>query len=89
MRYVMKTIAIGILFLFLTSGPVLAVGMEKYDVSGAPDTANKVVENGNANVYGALRQASFVERVPAVIDEIAFFVKDILGQFGLAESKSE
>lgn len=89
MRSVIRTLTVGIFILLIASGLALAVGVEKYDASGVPDAANKVEENGSKNVYGALKQVSFVDRVPAVIDEIAFFVKDILGQFGLVDSKNE
>ncbi len=89
MRYAMKLTAVSAFVLMLAIGTAFAVGMEKYDASGAPDTSNKVVENGTKNVYGALKQVSLVDKVPVVLDEISFFVKDLLEQFGLADGKGE
>ncbi len=89
MRYVIKTVVLVILMCVVASGIALAVGMEKYDVSGTPDPSNKVIKYGSNNVYGAIKDASMTDKLPAALDEIAFFVKDILGQFGLADGNSE
>ncbi|MGD9817647.1 MAG: hypothetical protein AB7V04_03000 [Desulfomonilaceae bacterium] len=89
MRYICKTVAVCLLILLMALGTAMAVGFERYDVSGVPDPSNKVVENANRNVYGAIKQASFSDHVPAVLDEISFFVRDVLGQFGLGHDKDQ
>lgn len=89
MRYILKSVIVVMLICFIASGIALAVGFEKYDVSGTPDPSNKVVQYGSKNVYGAINEASLTDKLPAALDEISFFVKDILGQFGLSEGKVE
>jgi hypothetical protein len=83
MRYVIKSMAVILLLFLLSLGTALAVGFEKYDISGAPDSSNRALENG------AMKQSSIIDKAPAAIDEITFFVRDILGQFGLGEIKGE
>ncbi|MBM3301981.1 MAG: hypothetical protein FJY85_18760, partial [Deltaproteobacteria bacterium] len=34
-------------------------------------------------LYDAIKKATFIEKGPALIDEVAFTIKDVLGQFGL------
>ena len=89
MRYVTKTVVLAFLICFVASGIAMAVGMERYDVSGNPDPSNKVVKYGSGNIYGALKEASMTDKLPNALDEIAFFVKDLLGQFGLVNGSAE
>ena len=89
MRYVMKSVIVLLLICFVASGIALAVGFERYDVSGTPDPSNKVIQYGTKNTYGAIKDASLTDKLPAALDEVAFFVKDLLGQFGLTDSNGE
>jgi hypothetical protein len=83
MRYGTKVIAIAILTVLGTTGGALAVGYERYDV-GAPSHAHmKARTNGGHDFCTAVKKASFVEKAPVVLDEVAAFVKDVLAQFGL------
>jgi hypothetical protein len=67
----------------------LAVGYERYDAGTPPHAQSKARTNGSHDLYAAVKKASFVEKAPAVLDEVAAFVKDVLAQFGLTENKSK
>ncbi len=62
-----------------------AVGSEHYDSSGVPQNCTPVNPQTVKGFFHAVHKAGFVERYPAIIDEVAFFVRDVLSQFGIAE----
>ena len=40
-------------------------------------------------LVSALEKATFAQKYPQIIDEVTFFIKDVLSQFGLTENKTE
>jgi len=89
MRSFRKVCGIIVLIMFLSVNVVMAVGYEKYDSSGNPISKT---ENGSKNtesVGSALEKATFAQKYPQIIDEVTFFIKDVLSQFGLTENKTE
>jgi hypothetical protein len=63
----------------------LAVGYERLEMSGG-----KVKSKGDtrATLTESLKKATFCEKYPALIDSTALAIKDLLGQFGLANRKT-
>lgn len=62
----------------------LAVGYERYEVSGG-----KVKSKGDTRttLTESLKKATFCEKYPALLDGTALAIKDLLGQFGLTDRK--
>ncbi|MGB6065745.1 MAG: hypothetical protein WBG50_13150 [Desulfomonilaceae bacterium] len=89
MRYGTKVIAIVILTVFATTGGALAVGYEHYYIGGPAASHAKAYSNTRTDFCAALKKATFVEKVPGLLDDAAAFIKDVLGQFGLAENKAQ
>ena len=88
MRSFAKVLGIIALITFLSVNVVMAVGYEKYDSSGNPvSKTENGVKNGEG-VGAALEKATFAQKYPEIIDEVAFFIRDVLSQFGLTESKN-
>jgi hypothetical protein len=72
----------------ISAGTVFAVGYERVSL---PDTPPAKVQNSmgsDLRGWEAVKKASFVEKIPGVIDDVAMLVKDVLGQFGLIEKKA-
>jgi len=89
MRYGTKVVAIGILIVLVAVGGALAVGYERYNAEeGTSNGQVKVNATASPDVFTAVKQATFVEKVPAVLDEVAAFIKDFLAQFGLTENRA-
>jgi hypothetical protein len=88
MRYGTKVVAIGILIVLVAVGGALAVGYERYNAEGTPDGQIKANATASPDVFTAVKQATFVEKVPAVLDDVAVFIKDFLAQFGLSDNRA-
>jgi len=73
---------LALLFVLATSHSVYAVGYERYEVNGAQVTQSQTKSDASEGLCHTLKQATFLEKVPAVLDQVAFFVRDVLGQFG-------
>jgi len=63
----------------------LAVGYERYDTSGVPRDRTPVYPQTTKGFYQAAKKASLVDKCPEVLDEVAFFVRDVLSQFGITK----
>lgn len=61
----------------------LAVGYERYEVSASEQVESKASGQSSPSLYKAIQNATFVEKYPAIIDEVALFVKGVLSQFGI------
>jgi hypothetical protein len=83
MRYGTKVITIGLLIVLMATGGAFAVGYERYNAEAPSDARIKGKANGSHDFCEAVKKASFVEKAPAVLDEVAAFIKDLLAQFGL------
>lgn len=84
----LKAVLIAVVVVFAATSSVLAVGYERYVVNGSarPVPIDRVKRY--ASLENALKQASFCEKYPKVLDEVAFTVKDILSQFGLVDRQA-
>ena len=88
MRVGITLLAISLMVLSVGSGNVLAVGYESYGSSGERQSKSTIYPRTEMGLYNALKRASFIERYPSVLDEMAFTIRDILSQFGLAENRT-
>ncbi|MFH1113762.1 MAG: hypothetical protein V1792_07555 [Pseudomonadota bacterium] len=72
--------------LCIGTGSALAVGYESPDTGDRKQSQTSVHPRTERGMIDALKDASFVRKYPAVIDEVVFTVKDILSQFGIAKN---
>jgi len=72
--------------LLIGAGHAMAVGYESYDTTAERHAKANVHPKTEKGLCEAIKRASFAEKYPAVIDEVASTVRDILSQFGLAKS---
>ncbi len=86
MRVKFIAIVTSLIVLLLAAGSVLAVGYESYGTTVDRQSRTKVYPRTEKGLCEALTKASFVEKYPAIVDELAFTVRDILSQFGLAKN---
>ncbi len=89
MRYGAKVVAIVILTVFTATGGALAVGYERYYLGTSSASQAKTCCSTPTDFCAALKKATFVEKVPGLLDDAAAFIKEVLGQFGLTENKTE
>lgn len=76
-----------LMFVLTASHSVYAVGYERYPANGVEETQSKAKSDEAEGLCQAVKQAAFVEKVPAMLDQVAFFVRDVLAQFGLTTEK--
>jgi hypothetical protein len=84
MKFCARMVGIALIVVIAGAGSVSAVGYERYDSATVSRTPPK---KGMQTVSYQQEGSSFFKKCPAVLDEVAFFVRDILSQFGLANSK--
>ena len=80
-------------FIAITAASVLllgtvglhAVGYESHDARVDRPSQARVYPKTGQGVCEAIKDASFVQKYPEIIDEVAFAVRDILSQFGLGK----
>lgn len=89
MKFSATILAIALVFLVAVQSNVYAVGYERYEVNGSEEKQAKSTASSGKELYKAVKEATFVEKVPVVIDEVAFFIRDILGQFGLRSHRDK
>jgi len=77
-----------LIVVFLGTGSARAVGYERYNANGTCRTESPRKSKSFKSFQKALQEASFLEKYPAFIDQAAFFVRDILSQFGLVNKKA-
>lgn len=66
-------------------GTALAVGYERIEIKRYADGRIITNEPPQKHVVSAVQEATFVERVPELLDTVKFTVRDILAQFGIAD----
>jgi hypothetical protein len=88
MRLLYMLMVVALLALFLGTGVASAVGYDRYEVDNGAATKSAAKPGPSPDLGTAVREASLLDRCPAVIDQVVFFVKDILGQFGITKPKA-
>lgn len=88
MRFFRRLMIVTLLTVFFGTGIAAAVGYERYEVSNAAEATPAAKPAPSPDLGKAIREASFLDKYPAVIDQVVFFVKDILGQFGITKPKA-
>lgn len=89
MRSFAKVFGIIALITLLSVNVAMAVGYEKFDSSGNPISKTENGPKYGEGVGSAIEQATFAKKYPQMIDEVTFFIKDVLSQFGLTENKTQ
>jgi hypothetical protein len=77
-----------LVILTVGSTVAIAVGYEPVKAMEPSITDTKAWARGDLNVWRALKQASMVEKYPALLDKAALTVKTFLGQFGVTDVKA-
>lgn len=66
-----------------------AVGFERHVTEDSSALDSKAGPQNGHSFVEALKKAAFVEKIPEVIDQVAGFVKDVFGQFGLRTNRNQ
>ncbi len=83
MKFFVLIVAVALTLLAFQPNQASAVGYERYDVSNG-----HAAKAGIPHQTDAPKKPAFWEKYPVVLDDVAFFVRDVLSQFGLAEHRS-
>lgn len=83
MRFFAIILSLALAVLILQPHLASAVGYERYDVSNGQGSRADTLQKSDAP-----KKPAFWEKYPAALDDVAFFVRDVLSQFGLAEHRS-
>jgi hypothetical protein len=83
MSFLRKIVGLALILTFSCAGMAFSVGYERYDAIDSTASSKK----GTRTVSYESETASFLKKCPALLDEVAFFVRDMLSQFGLANSR--
>lgn len=83
MKFFVLMVAVALALLAFQPNQASAVGYERYDVSNGHLTKPGVPQQNDAP-----KKPAIWEKYPALLDDVAFFVRDVLSQFGLAEHRS-
>jgi hypothetical protein len=79
-----RIVGIALILVLVGTFSAFAAGYERHD-SGT--ISRSVSKKGIKTVSYQDENSSLFKKCPAALDEVAFFVRDILSQFGLANSK--
>ncbi|MCA1962102.1 MAG: hypothetical protein LDL33_15070 [Desulfomonile sp.] len=88
MRVLRTSVIVATLMAFFGTGIAAAVGYERLEVNNTAQKQTAAKAAPSKDLGKALREASFIDKCPALIDQAVFFVKDILGQFGITKPKA-
>lgn len=88
MKFVFQVIAVATLAVFLMTSTVSAVGYERYYPENYRGARYGPAPKASPHLWESVKEASFIEKVPIVIEGAAMVVRDLLSQFGLTESKA-
>ena len=88
MRLFYALMVVALLTLFLGTGIASAVGYERHEVTNGSAMKSTAKPAPSSDLGKALREASLVDKAPRAIDQVVFFVKDILCQFGITKPKA-
>lgn len=80
----LRTLMIALTVLLMAAGTAAAVGYETRDTA-KPGVSSPKAPSGYtfSGAYRAIKDATFVEKYPAVLDEAAAAIKTLLSQFGI------
>lgn len=88
MKFGSTVLALALAMIILGTATASAVGYEKRYADFSPPYRSAEGKTYRRPVLDKLKDASFIEKCPVFIDEVAAVVKDILGQFGITERKA-
>ena len=83
MRSFLRLFVVFALALFITAGNAFAVGYERIPVKNPRPVKVRQSTSYAPGGWAAVKKATFVEKIPGVIDDAAMTVKGLLAQFGL------
>ncbi len=69
--------------LVIGTGTPLAAGYDRCDRKSSNQIHSKVTKRGHADAWSSLKKATYLDKVPSALDEIALSARDLFGQFGL------
>lgn len=78
-----RVLGIALILVFAFTGSAFSVGYERHDTPVSASSSRKGMQ---AVTYEAETE-SFLRKFPALLDEVAFLVRDLLSQFGLTNSR--
>jgi len=87
MRRIAKALALAIMLAFLCGHNSLAAGQETKAPPVSQPGVSTSNERSSQDLLAAIKKATFADRYPEYLDKAAFFIRDLLAQFGLGEQK--
>ncbi|MEW6532610.1 MAG: hypothetical protein AB1473_17400 [Thermodesulfobacteriota bacterium] len=82
MSRTVKVVGLVALVIVFAAGSVTAAGYERIQVN---DNGSKGPVKPAPSLAAALKEASFIDKVPKAIEDTLACVKDLLGQFGVLD----
>jgi hypothetical protein len=82
MRYFRALVVIAFTVV-IGAGAASAAGYDRYDLKSSNQTHSKAAKQNFGDGWSSLKKAAYLDKIPSAIDEVAFFIRDFLGQFGL------
>lgn len=71
----------------LGTGTPLAAGYDRYDRKSSNQTHYKTTKHSRADGWSSFNKATYLDKIPSALDEMALSFRDFLGQFGLKLQK--
>lgn len=87
MRRIAKALALAFMLACFCGHDALAAGQETKAPPVAQPSVSASNESSSQDLLAAIKKATFADRYPEYLDKAAFFIRDLLGQFGLGEQK--
>jgi|GEM_PF-6717767 len=73
--------------LVIGTGTTLAAGYDRYDRKSSNQTHYKTARHSRADGWSSFYKATYSDKIPSALDEMALSFSDFLGQFGLKLKK--
>jgi hypothetical protein len=85
MKYFRALVIIAFTVVIGTGTPL--AGHDRHDMKSSNQTHSKAAKQSYGDGWSSFKKATYLDKIPSTLDEIAFFVRDFLGQFGVELKK--
>jgi hypothetical protein len=86
MKY-FRALAVIVFSLVIATGTPLAAGHDRNDHRSLNQTHSRSAKQSQAEGWSSFKKATYLDKIPSALDEIALSFHDFLGQFGLKLKK--
>jgi len=83
-----RALAIIVFTIVIATGTALAAGgHDRYDRKSSIRIHSRSAKQNHADGWSSFKKATYLDKIPSALDEIALSFQDFLGQFGLKLKK--